>query len=130
MSDDLNSLPNTKPTLIAAPTAKDSNKKGDVFGGWVMSVMDLAGGMAAHQLAQSAVSTVAVKELQFLQPLFVGDTVQVFTDIVTVGTTSVTMQIDAYVVNKAELATIRHIANGIFVYVAVSAPGKKQAIQR
>ncbi len=117
----------SKPYLRASPSAAYSNKKGDIFGGWVMSQMDIAGSILAHEVVQSALSTVAVKELQFLHPLFVDDDVQFFAKVIKIGTTSITIQIDAYAVKHADEVD-RHIATGIFVYVAVSAPGKKKKI--
>ena len=133
MSDPNTLMPfeNKQPTLRVWPTRADSNAKGDIFGGWVMSKMDIAGAIAAYEVVKTTLSTVAVKDLQFLHPLFADDKVHIFTEVMKVGNTSITMQVDVCTVNQDQQGKIHlcHIATGIFVYVSVSAPGKKQSIQ-
>lgn len=121
-----------EPTLRVWPTQADSNAKGDIFGGWVMSKMDIAGAITAYEVTKTNLATVAVKELQFLHPLFAGDKVHIFTQVCKVGNTSITMQVDVCAVNQNRHGQVSHchIATGTFVYVAVSVPGKKQAIPK
>jgi acyl-CoA thioesterase YciA len=112
-----------------SPTQADCNPKGDIFGGWVMSQMDLAGAIAASEITATPISTVAVNRLQLSHPLFIGDDVHFFAKVIAVGTTSITVSISVYMLPKeASNRAFCLIAEGIFVYVAVSAPGKKQAI--
>ena len=123
---------NKEPTLRVWPTQADSNAKGDIFGGWVMSKMDIAGAIAAYEVTKTNLATVAVKELQFLSPLFADNKVHIFTEVIKVGHTSITMKVDVCTVNQDKHGKIHHchIATGIFVYVAVSVPGKKQSIPK
>ncbi|MCD6055232.1 MAG: thioesterase superfamily protein [Gammaproteobacteria bacterium] len=112
-----------------SPTKADCNPKGDIFGGWVMSQMDLAGAIAAAEITATPISTVAVNDLQLSHPLFIEDDVHFFAKVIAIGTTSITVSISVYMLPKdAHDKAFCLIAEGIFVYVAVSAPGKKQAI--
>ena len=123
---------NKVPTLRVWPTQADSNAKGDIFGGWVMSKMDIAGAIAAYEVTKTDLATVEVKKLQFLLPLFADDKVHIFTDVIKLGHTSITMKVDACTVNRDKHGKIHHyhIATGIFIYVAVSTPGKKRSIPK
>ncbi len=83
---------------VAMPA--DTNPAGDIFGGWIMSLMDLAAGVAAGTRAHGRVATAAVSNLNFLRPVKVGDVVCVYTDITKIGRTSVTVGVEAYVLRR------------------------------
>jgi acyl-CoA thioesterase YciA len=93
----MTTLPKDKePTLRVSPRPADSNQNGDIFGGWVMSQVDIAGGVVAARRARGRVATVAVNSFQFKQPVYVGDLVSFYADIVRVGTTSITVNVEVY----------------------------------
>lgn len=109
----------------------DANKSGDIFGGWLMSQIDMAGAIAATHRAKGPVVTVAVKELKFLQPLFIYDVASFYTKVVHVGKTSITIEVEVYAErykeNETELSRIK-VSDATLVYVAVSKPGEKRLI--
>jgi acyl-CoA thioesterase YciA len=89
-------LPAKEPTLRVVPMPADANQHGDIFGGWVMSQVDIAGGVAASRRARGRVATVAVNSFVFKQPVLIGDLVSFYTDILRVGRTSVTIGVEVY----------------------------------
>ena len=80
--------------LVAMP--KDANGAGDIFGGWIMSQVDIAAGVVAHQYAGTRVATVAVNSFQFKQPVLIGDLISCYAEVVKVGTTSLTVDVEVY----------------------------------
>jgi len=120
-----------EPTLRVKTRPNDANKAGDIFGGWLMSQIDIAGAIAAAQRAKGPVVTVAVKELKFLQPLFIYDIASFYTKITAIGNTSVTIAVEVYAerynegVNEAKNIKVSEAS---LVYVAVSKPGEKRLI--
>ena len=105
---------------VAMPA--DTNPAGDIFGGWIMSLMDLAAGVAAGTRAKGRVATAAVSNLSFLQPVKVGDVVCVYTDITRTGRTSVTVAVEAYVLRRNQGERVR-VTAAEFVLVAVDDHG-------
>lgn len=92
-----NSLPKDRePTLRLVPMPADSNAAGDIFGGWIMSQVDIAGSIAAIRRAQGRVVTVAVNAFQFKMPVFVGDLISCYAQVAKVGTTSITVDVEVY----------------------------------
>ncbi len=84
------------PTLRVVPMPADTNVAGDIFGGWILSQIDIAGSVAAHRRARGRVITVAVNAVQFHKPVFVGDVVSLYARVVRVGTTSITVDVTVY----------------------------------
>jgi acyl-CoA thioesterase YciA len=121
-------MPNTSPTprgelslrTVAMPA--DTNPAGDIFGGWIMSLMDLAAGVAAGTRAKGRVATAAVSNLSFLQPVKVGDVVCVYTDISKTGRTSVTVAVEAWALRRNQGERVR-VTAAEFVLVAVDDHG-------
>jgi acyl-CoA thioesterase YciA len=105
---------------VAMPA--DTNPAGDIFGGWIMSLMDLAAGVAAGTSARGRVATAAVSNLSFLQPVKVGDVVCVYTEILKEGRTSLTVGVEAYVLRRNQGERVRVTASE-FVLVAVDEKG-------
>src|SRR6201996_4277399 len=110
---------------VAMPA--DTNPNGDIFGGWIMSLMDLAAGVAAGTRAKGRVATAAVSNLSFLQPVKVGDVVCVYTEITKTGRTSVTVGVEAYVLRRNQGERVR-VTNAEFVLVAVDDRGKPRPL--
>ncbi len=110
---------------VAMPA--DTNPAGDIFGGWIMSLMDLAAGVAAGTLARGRVATAAVSNLSFLQPVKVGDVVCVYSDIVRPAATSITLAVEAWVLRRGQGERTR-VTAAEFVLVAVDEAGKPRPL--
>src|ERR671911_1587292 len=89
-------LPERQPALRVVPMPADANQHGDIFGGWIMAQVDIAGGTIAARLARGRVATVAVKEFVFKQPVQIGDVLSFYVDIVRIGNTSITVNVEVY----------------------------------
>jgi acyl-CoA thioesterase YciA len=121
-------MPNSSPTprgelslrTVAMPA--DTNPNGDIFGGWIMSLMDLAAGVSAGTRAKGRVATAAVSNLSFLQPVKVGDVVCVYTEITKTGRTSMTIAVEAHVLRRNQGERVR-VTAAEFVLVAVDDHG-------
>jgi acyl-CoA thioesterase YciA len=126
-------MPNNSPvprgelSLRTVAMPADTNPAGDIFGGWIMSLMDLAAGVAAGTLAKGRVATAAVSNLSFLQPVKVGDVVCVYTDITKTGRTSITVGVEAYVLRRNLGERVR-VTAAEFVLVAVDDHGVPRAL--
>lgn len=129
MPDDdiIANLPGREPILRIKTLPNDANQTGDIFGGWLMAKIDIAGAILAAKKTKGHVVTVAVKELFFLQPLFVHDLVSFYADIVNIGKTSITVKVEVYSESLSRPGFIR-VSEAIIVYVAVSRPGVKREI--
>lgn len=114
-------------TIRTLAMPADTNPAGDIFGGWVLSQMDIAGGIAAFERAKGRVATVAVDSMTFIAPVKVGDVLCVYTDIQRVGTTSITVAVEAWA-RRDRIADRVKVTAGHFVYVALGEDGKKRAI--
>jgi len=111
---------------IAMPA--DTNHYGHIFGGWLMSQMDLAGGMHAIQRARGRVSTVAVEAMEFHKPVFVGDEVSCYSDVVRLGRTSLAVRVEAWVRRHDINHDQFRVTSAIFTYVAVDEDGTKRPV--
>jgi acyl-CoA thioesterase YciA len=114
-------------TIRTLAMPADTNPAGDIFGGWVMSQMDIAGAIAAVERARGRVVTVAVDSMTFIAPVKVGDVLCVYTEIERVGTTSITVGIEAWA-RRDRLADRVKVTDGRFVYVALGEHGEKRAV--
>ncbi len=112
---------------IAMPA--DTNPSGDIFGGWIMSLMDVAGGIAAGAVAQGRVATIAVTDMAFLRPVKVGDVVCCYTDLARTGRTSMTFRVEAWVLRQRLGDRIR-VTSADFTYVALDGEGRPSPIPR
>jgi acyl-CoA thioesterase YciA len=110
---------------IAMPA--DANSNGDIFGGWMMSQMDLAGGVAAVHRAQGRVVTVAVDAMTFHLPVMVGDLVSCYSEVVKVGRSSLKIKIDAWVQRRIG-RHMERVTSGVFTYVAVDEKGRPRPV--
>ncbi len=105
----------------------DSNPSGDIFGGWVLSQMDIAGGIVARERAQGRVATVAVTAMTFHLPVYVGDVLCVYVDIERVGRTSIATWVEAWALRRRGGQRVR-VTEGEFVYVALDAEGRPRPV--
>ena len=117
-SDCPDTLPNIEPTLRAIAMPADANPQGDIFGGWLLSQMDLAGNTLATRRAGGRTATVAITGMIFRRPVFIGDEVSCYAQIVKVGTTSITVKIESWVRRGIGGAPIE-VTEGTFTYVAI-----------
>ena len=112
---------------IAMPA--DTNASGDVFGGWLMSQMDIGGAILAHQIARCRVTTVAVEAMTFHYPVLVGDTIACFAELQHVGRTSMQIHLEVWVqrhFSNTELC----VTDAVFTYVALGREGRPQPVYR
>ncbi|MGN2391577.1 acyl-CoA thioesterase [Pelomicrobium sp. G1] len=108
-----------EPVLRVVPMPSDANYLGDIFGGWIMSQVDIAGSIPAMRRARGRVATVAVNSFVFKQPVFVGDLVSLYAEVVRVGRTSITVDVQVYAQrNPAEEECVK-VTEATLTYVAV-----------
>ncbi|MBJ7549981.1 acyl-CoA thioesterase [Marinomonas ostreistagni] len=105
----------------------DTNPAGDIFGGWVVSQMDIAAGICAGQRAQSRVVTVALDSMSFIRPVKVGDILGVYTYVESVGRTSMNIHVEAWV-RRGRIGKREKVTEGIFKFVAIDENGKSMPI--
>src|SRR5258707_2965795 len=96
----------------------DTNQNGDIFGGWLLSQMDIGGGIFASKIAKSRTVTVAIEAMNFRKPVFVGDVVSVHANLARIGKTSITVHIEAWVLRRKEMQSIL-VTDGNFTYVSI-----------
>jgi acyl-CoA thioesterase YciA len=114
-------------TIRTLAMPADTNPSGDIFGGWVLSQMDIAGSIAAFERAHGRVATVAVEAMTFISPVKVGDVLCIYTTIERVGNTSITVAMEAYA-RRNRIDDRVKVTDGRFVYVALGEDGKKRTI--
>jgi acyl-CoA thioesterase YciA len=121
-------LPDGMPVLRVVPMPADVNQHGDIFGGWIMSQVDIAGGVVAARHARGRVATVAVNSFTFKQPVLVGDVVSFFGRVSRVGRTSLTVDVEVYAQrNPGDIVTVK-VTEAILTYVAVGADRRPRPI--
>ena len=114
-------------TIRTTAMPADTNPNGDIFGGWLMGQMDIAGGSTAIQRAQGRVATVAVDAMTFHKPVFVGDEVSCYTRIERVGNTSISIRVETWV-RRARTRELIKVTEGTFVYVAIDGDGRPRPV--
>lgn len=107
---------------------KDTNASGDIFGGWLVSQMDLAAGIATKSVAKGRSATVAIQNVSFIAPVVVGSTVTCYTKLIKKGTSSMHFQVQVWMSLMVEEGQRKKVADGVFVFVALDSNGKKRAI--
>jgi acyl-CoA thioesterase YciA len=112
---------------IAMPA--DANAAGDIFGGWVLSQMDLAGGVTATRRAKGRCATVAVDAMAFHLPVFVGDEVSCYAEIVRIGRSSIAVKVETFATRYRTGETVK-VTEGLFTYVAIDENRKPRAVPR
>ena len=120
--------PGKEPTLRVVPMPADSNSTGDIFGGWVMSQVDIAGSIPAIRHARGRVATVAVNSFVFRERVMVGDLVSFYAEIVKVGRTSITVSVEVYVQRNPEKEETVKVTEATLTYVAVDKQGRPRVV--
>jgi acyl-CoA thioesterase YciA len=119
--------PSYEPAIRAMPMPADANQNGDIFGGWVLSQMDIAGGQVAARRARGRVATVAITAMSFHQPVLVGDEVSFYGEVVKVGRSSVAVKIESWVRRGLSEERIK-VTEGLFTYVAIGADRRPRSV--
>jgi acyl-CoA thioesterase YciA len=108
-------------TVVAMPS--DTNPSGEIFGGWILSQMDIAGGVQANRVANGKTATVGVENVKFMKPVKVGDLVSCYTQVKKIGNTSVSINISAWTTNHYHPGDAVKVTEGLFTYVAIDKNG-------
>jgi acyl-CoA thioesterase YciA len=117
-----------EPVLRVVPMPADANSTGDIFGGWIMSQVDIAGSIPALRLAKGRVATVAVKSFVFKQPVLIGDLVSFYAEVVKVGRTSVTVDVEVFAQRGVPEEVTVKVTEATLTYVAVDQNRKPRAV--
>jgi acyl-CoA thioesterase YciA len=121
-------LPDTEPALRVVPMPADANQHGDIFGGWVMSQVDIAGSIPASRRARGRVATVAVNSFVFREPVLIGDVVSFYAQITREGRTSITVSVEVYAQrNPTEVICVK-VTEASLTYVAVAADRRPRVL--
>ncbi len=119
-----------QPALRVMPMPADANQHGDIFGGWIMSQVDIAGGTLAGRMARGRVATVAVKEFVFKQPVQIGDVLSFYVDLVRVGSTSITVNVQVYAERRPSDPEVVKVTEATLTYVAIDSRGAPRPVPR
>src|SRR6266850_2663818 len=123
-------LPDKQPALRVLPMPADANQNGDIFGGWIMAQVDIAGGTVAGRMARGRVATVAVKEFMFKQPVQIGDLLSFYVEVEKIGTTSITVTVEVYAERRPENPRVVKVTEATLTYVAIDATGQPRPVPR
>jgi acyl-CoA thioesterase YciA len=108
----------------------DANQNGDIFGGWIMSQVDVAGGTVAARIARGRVATVAVKEFVFKQPVQIGDVLSFYVDVRRIGNTSVTVNVEVFAERRPSAPSVVKVTEATLTYVAIDGTGRPRPVPR
>ena len=123
-----NTLPPGMPQLRVMPMPSDANIHGDVFGGWIMAQVDIAGAIPATRRANGRIATIAVNSFLFKQPVFVGDLLSFYAEVTKVGNTSITVSVEVYAErNRLQASTVK-VTEATLTYVATGEDRKPRSI--
>ena len=114
--------------IRTVPRPADANASGDICGGWILSQMDIAGGVVAAERAQGRVVTVAIDAMRFHRPVYVGDLVSVVAEVAGVGRTSLDVRIETYVHRRQSADRELLVTEGTFVFVAIDREGRPRPV--
>jgi acyl-CoA thioesterase YciA len=120
--------PGRDPALRTFAMPKDANPNGDIFGGWIMAQMDLAGAVAAVRRARGRVATVAVEAMEFHRPVNIGDLVSCYAEVTKVGRTSMRVEIETWVERRMTRVQEK-VTAGTFTYVAIDEKGRPRPVE-
>lgn len=126
---DINPVPHGELALQTVAMPKDTNPNGDIFGGWLMSQMDIAGMVTAGDVARGRVATVAIDGMVFLTPVHVGAVVSCYCDVLEIGRSSIRMVVEVWINSQHDGEPIK-VTEGEFVFVAIDENGRTRVIQQ
>ena len=112
------------------PMPADANQNGDIFGGWIMAQVDIAGGTVAGKIARGRVATVAVKEFVFKQPVQVGDLLSFYVDVERLGNTSITVTVEVFAERRPADPRVVRVTEATLTYVAIDSNGRPRPLPR
>lgn len=115
------------PIIRTVPQPADMNGNGDIFGGWVLSQMDVAGGVLAARVAKGRVATVAITAMTFVEPIKVGDVVSIYGRVAKIGRTSITIDLETIVQRRHDAAEIQ-VTHGTYIFVAIDGEGRPRPV--
>lgn len=126
---DSNPLPQGELALQTIAMPKDTNASGDIFGGWLLSQMDLAGAITAEEVAQGRVATVAIEGMAFLTPVHVGAVVSCYCDVIDIGRSSVRIMVEVWINSRHDNEPIK-VTEGTFIFVAIDDQKRTRVINQ
>jgi acyl-CoA thioesterase YciA len=118
------------PSLRVVPMPADANHNGDIFGGWIMSQVDIAGGIVAGRVARGRVATVAVNEFVFKEPVQIGDVLSLYAQVVRIGNTSITTDVEVYAERGREEPKVVKVTEAVLTYVAIDSSGRPRPVPK
>ena len=119
-----------EPTLRVVPMPADANSTGDIFGGWIMSQVDIAGALPAIRLAKGRVATIAVNSFMYKQPVLIGDLVSFYAKVVRVGRTSITVEVEVWAQRGIPEEVTVKVTEATLTYVAVDKERKPRPVSQ
>ncbi len=128
MTEQAARLPDDQPVLRVMPMPADLNPSGDIFGGWVMAQVDIAGAIPAMRRARGRIATVAVNSFLFKQPISAGDVVSFYAEVTRVGTSSITVDVQVYAERHPDNPITVKVTEARLTYVALDAAGNKRVV--
>ncbi len=129
MTDPQADEPHGQLAVRVLPMPADTNANGDIFGGWLLAQMDVAGGICAQRRSAGRVATVAIQSMAFLKPVFVGDVMCIYAELDRVGRTSMTYHVEAWVIRRDQPGREK-VTEGVFTYVAVGGDRRPRAVPK
>jgi acyl-CoA thioesterase YciA len=117
------------PSLRVVPMPADANHNGDIFGGWIMAQVDIAGGVVAARVARGRVATVAVNAFVFKQPVQIGDVLSFYADVMRTGRTSITINVEVFAERGRADTRVVKVTEATLTYVAIDRSGKPRPIE-
>jgi acyl-CoA thioesterase YciA len=125
---DRDPMPSGELSIQTVAMPKDTNASGDIFGGWLVSQMDIAGAISASREAEGRVATVAIEGMSFMVPVKVGSLITCYTEVRSVGRSSIQVQVEVWMDSLAGREQIQKVTEGTFVFVAIDEQGNTRAI--
>jgi len=119
-----------QPALRVMPMPADANQNGDIFGGWIMAQVDIAGGTVAGRLARGRVATIAVNSFVFKHPVQIGDVLSFYADVIRIGTTSITVDVQVFAERRPSDPKVVKVTEATLTYVAIDAGGRPRPVPR
>lgn len=119
----------SQPIIRTVPQPSNLNVNGNVFGGWILSQMDIAGGVVAGRMAKGPVATVAIEKMEFHRPVEIGDQISIYGEIEKVGNTSITIKLDVFA-ERGSSSSSHRVTEGRFIFVAINEEGRPRQIDK
>ena len=119
-----------EPTIRVLAMPTNTNAAGDIFGGWIMSQVDIAGSITAFRRAQGRVVTVAVNSFEFHKPVFIGDLISCYADVIRIGRTSITVKVEVYAERNRQQEECIKVTEAVLTFVAVDEQRKPREVPR